>query len=184
MKCNTAVTANTIIAAAIFAAMSAPANAESYAGIRYVGITSDSTLLSAEWSLPLLMVNVGNQLNPNWAVEARLGIGIGDDTAEVTLDNTTSNVNVKYDNYIGAFLRWGASSGRMQPYLMLGYGQIDATATVEGFSFDSDGDDAAFGGGVNIAFTDSVSGNLEYMQYLKTSRTEVTGIAFGLEYDF
>ena len=185
MKCNTAVTANTIVAAAIFAAMSAPANAESYAGIRYANLTYTAIdFANTDWTTPALMANIGNQLNDKWAVEARFGIGIGDDTISPTIDNQTITVSAEIDNYVGVFLRLGASADKLYPYLMLGYGQSKITRNIIGVSVGFDDSDTAYGGGVNIAFTDSVNGNIEYMSYNDSTTAEVSGISFGLEYDF
>ena len=208
MKRNTAIKANALVAAAIFAALSAPANAENYVGIRYANLSTEFAAGlqyygGIEWSTPAAILSVGKQINPNFAIEGRFGLGVGDESVtrrfEVEFEDGSRDdadflLSGKVKNYVGIHARLGKSiSESVYPYVQLGYGRTEydlgVVVTADGAipfvdTFDVDSSSTATGLGVNFAFSDRANGNLEYMKYFDNGNVETAGLAFALQFDF
>ena len=172
-----------------------------YIGVRYAsleysaegGTVGNVSVSDGEWDLGVVFMTPGYQVNPYFAVEARLGIGVGDDGDDiaVTTGQTTVNVDVdvEIEHYYGVFARLGAPVDSVfAPYVTAGYGRgkTDAELSVANtsISVDDSESDFAYGVGVNLNFGETVSGNVEYMNYLDKDNTEIKGFAVGLIFRF
>lgn len=151
-----------------------------YVGVNYAFLEYDVS--GNEFDTPVLVVTPGYQINPYFAIEGRIGIGVGEGEDDVTVGNTTVEVAVELENYYGIFARLGASvQNRAYPYAMLGYGKIGTA--VNGATI-GDIDDYAYGVGVNFGFTEQLSGKVEWMNYYDEEDAEITGFSLGLQYRF
>ena len=191
MKSNIAVKTIAIAVAAIFAVLSAPSNAQGYGGIRYAGLDTKFQMTGLEWSTPALMVNVGYQFNPYFALEGRVGFGIGDDTQPGIIIATGQAVQVfaEVDNYRGVFMRFSLPADEsVYPYFQMGHGKskLDFAVVGGGSIVTASGDesDTAYGIGVNMVFVDNIAVNIEYMNYYDDSGIELSGVSFGLQFQF
>ena len=150
-----------------------------YIGIRYANLdtTVDLNIGSADFSTPAMMLNVGSQINPHFAVEGRLGFGVGDD------------FGVELDSYYGIFARVGApSTQKFAPYLLVGYGNGE----LEVGTLSADDDDFALGIGANVHVNENFAINAEYVNYYDESdsaggisgNVSIEGLAIGFEHRF
>ena len=150
-----------------------------YIGIRYADLDTevDLNIGFGDFSTPALMLNVGSQINPFFAVEGRLGFGIDDD------------FGLELDSYYGIFARVGPPlSEKLAPYLLIGYGK----AELETDTVSADDNDFAYGFGANVLVNETFAINVEYVNYYDESGSagnvsgniSIEGIAVGFEYRF
>ncbi len=217
-KVKTAFRAFALIATAIFL-LASPAHAQdeaqddvedyeekpSYEILQYVGLDIDDG--ADEYSTPALMLSLGTRFNSIFAIEGRVGIGVGDDSINSAGEEIAT---LEIDSYYGVFVRLGVPKmGWFYPYIIAGYGIMDIGTDI-GDGIDADvsisGSSVATGIGINFNFSDSFSGNIEYMNYYddeadivldqniaegdpgyllgSVDNIEVSGVAFGLMYKF
>ena len=152
-------------------------DADGYIGIRYANLdtTFDSNMGSADASTPVMMLNAGFQIDSYFAVEGRLGIGIGDDDG------------VEIDSYYGIFARVGAPpTQKFAPYLLVGYGNGE----LEIGTLSVDDNDFAYGIGANINVNADFAINVEYMNYYDEPLIDgsvdlsIEGFSIGFEHRF
>ena len=131
-----------------------------YIGMRYADLDTeiDLNIGSGDLATPALMLNVGSQINPHFAVEGRLGFGIDDDDG------------LELDSYYGIFARVGAPlSEKFAPYLLIGYGK----AELEADTVSADDNDFAYGIGANINVKENFAISIEYVNYYDESSSAV-----------
>ena len=124
---------------------------------------------------------IGKQLNPNFAIEGRVGIGIADDT----VDAGGLPVTVEIDYYFGVYGKGILPlSSTASVYGLLGFTHAKLTASAAGFSFsDSDGDISyGIGGELGVSPTTSVS--LEFARLLKGDGYRIDGLSLGVSFKF
>ena len=150
-----------------------------YIGIRYANLDTkvDLNIGSVDFSTPALMLNVGSQINPHFAVEGRLGFGTDDD------------FGFELDSYYGIFARVGPPlSEKFAPYLLVGYGK----AELEIGTVSADDNDFAYGIGANVLVNETFAINVEYVNYYDESGSagnvsgniSIEGFAFGFQHRF
>ena len=212
MKTQAALRAPLVASAILLAAMTVPTHAQESDSRRYVGVQyanldfdlgGDFVLVNSDgdvvpdsggdfdldWTTPALMVNVGYQINPYFAVEGRAGIGVGDDDDDdsivVDVSGTptpfSASVDAEIESYFGVFGRVGMPAGEVfYPYIQVGYGSLK----LDSAGADGTDEDFAYGIGANFKFTETMSGNLEYMNYYDDDDEEISGFSLGLRFDF
>ncbi len=138
----------------------------------------------------MAILNFGTHINSVFAIEGRLGLGVGDDTQIFTdvpiVGDGVVKITGEIDSYYGIFARVGIPNlGAFYPYIIAGFGKTKIESSADGFiDSDESGSDTAFGIGANVNFGETISGNLEYMNYYDKNDYEVTGVSFSLNYNF
>ena len=208
MKTQSVLRAPLVASAILLAAMTVPTHAQEsdsrrYVGVQYANLDFDTSVgdFDFDWTTPALMVNVGYQINPYFAVEGRVGIGVSDDSDDLILisGNPPTSIDAEIESYFGVFGRVGMPAGEVfYPYIQVGYGSLKVDGGGEGTSgegntvrvidIDFDESEFAYGIGANFNFTETMSGNLEYMNYydddVDGDDIELSGFSLGLRFDF
>ena len=142
-----------------------------YAAVDYSVGNSQETV---DYSLGVLYGKYGTWFTDNVAGEFRLGFGVSDDTV-------AGDVKLNLDNFVGGYIRAGASSdSAVAPYVIGGYTRAKASLKGGGGEISDSDTDISFGVGVDIATSPDSSINVEYMNYYDEEEdgisTEVTAI--------
>ena len=129
-----------------------------YGGINYMHTTADFAGI-ADATMGVLTLKGGQELNDNFAVEARAGIGITD-------DDLVPGVTMETDYVWGIYARPGFRAGNANVYGLLGFAGVEGTMTVAGdpsASGSEDETDFSYGAGVEVMVTDKMGISFEYM---------------------
>lgn len=138
-----------LAAAALATPGVASAETGAYGSLGYTNFDFDQVNLDA------VTGRLGYQFHKNFAVEGEASFGIGEDTVGA--------VNVELDNALGIY---GVGILPVAPnfdlFGRIGYGSVEATASVAGFSGSGDGDGFGFGAGGQYMFTPTFGVRGEY----------------------
>lgn len=149
-----------------------------YVGGQYAITTYHNDTGTEDADMGVLMFRLGTEINPNFSVEGRLGLGISDDTAGITTLETDSILGVY------AIGRLPVSKD-FDVYGVLGYTRVELTLTVSGLgSISSDDTDISYGVGGEMQINDKWSASLEYMNYYDEGVEEITALSLGANYRF
>ncbi len=155
-----------------------------YAGAQYAKGDYNEEGISASFEPSMIVGRFGKFFNPYVAVEARLGMGLDDDTQfipELGVNGVdgTLELNSLIGVYLAGHLNLTASSSL---YAIVGSSRVEAKASVPAFpavnSTEADSD-LSYGVGVNIGILNNVALNIEYMQYLDADHFDLSAIAVG-----
>jgi len=152
---------------------------EPYAGVSYVHATYDEDGFP-EFNPAALAVRFGAELNPNLAVEGRVGFGLGDDSKTIF----GADVALEIDNFYGAYVRAMLPTGSVTPYLLLGYTHGKVTASTFAASASESDSDASYGVGVDLFATKTTAINIEYAKLFEGEGYEVDGVSLGVAFKF
>lgn len=151
-----------------------------YGGVGY-GITKYKEDDVPTANLNVLSFKLGTFLRPNFAVEARLGTGVGDDT--VTYLGVP--IKVELDNYYGFYGRAFIPTGTaFRPYGLIGWAKGELTASALGVSASEDDSDFSYGLGADVELTKAVALTLEYARLFKGEGYKVDGFSAGVAFRF
>lgn len=149
--------------------------AEPYVGVNWVRAAYDET--SFETANPTaLAVRVGGEINPNLAVEGRLGIGLAKDTV--------SGIDLDIDNFYGAYVRGLLPTGTVTPYGMLGWTKGKATASAGGLAVSDSDSDMSYGIGLDAWISKTVALNAEIGRLLKGDGYKIDALSLGVVFKF
>lgn len=129
----------------------------------------------------------GAFFNENISAEARLGLGIGDDTA--------GGIKSELDNYYGVYVRGGLPVTEVfYPYAILGFtkGKVSFSypseeylgGTIPGGSGSNSESDLSYGIGADFKITETLKINAEYISYFDKDAAELAGFSVGVAYSF
>lgn len=161
-----------------------------YAGIQYASTDFSYEGISGDFSPIGLIGRAGSNLNRYASIEARLGIGLSDDTVTATDGAATGSLSIELDTLIGLYGVGHVPLGKSSSiYALVGLTQVDATAstseTDSGFaSLSGDESGFSYGIGADIGILYNLWVNVEYVQYLDKSDIDVSAIALGLKFGF
>lgn len=169
-----------VLTVALLLSVPAYAAQDLYGGVNYgVAKYKEDGVPSA--SLDTLAFKLGTFLHPNFAIEVRLGTGVGDDTVTVS----GIPVKVEIDNFYGFYGRAFIPTGSgFRPYGMVGWTKGEVTATALGASASEDDSDFSYGLGADIEITKAVSLNVEYARLFKGDGYKVEGFSAGVAFRF
>ncbi|HET8802701.1 MAG TPA: porin family protein [Marinobacter sp.] len=158
---------------------------KAYVGANYNFVTYDEDTLDDELDLGALSGKVGAKINPYVSAELRAGFGVADETAS----NGSISAKLELDYIVGGYALFGIpNETQIYPYVALGFTKGELTATISGpggsVSASESESDLSYGVGANVALTDNVVLNAEYMQYIDKDEYEVSGISIGGSYLF
>lgn len=173
----------TLLAASIVSASCAASAAEMYAGGGIAVLDSDEVTFNAVYG------RFGAFFNENISAEARLGLGVGDDTVD--------GEKFELDNYYGVYVRGGIPATEIfYPYAILGFTKgkwsssysysevfLGEEITISGSDSGSESD-LSYGVGADFAVTENLKINAEYMSYMDKDAAELTGFTVGVAFSF
>jgi hypothetical protein len=126
-------------------------------------------------------VKLGASINKNFAVEARLGVGLSDDSINVL----GVPVSIKVNNFIGVYGKGILPlSNQASLYGLLGYTQGKLKAEFPGGSTSESDSDVSYGVGGDFAITPTTSLNVEWARLFKGDGYKVDGLTFGVSFKF
>jgi opacity protein-like surface antigen len=157
---------------------------EYYAGAQYAKGDYNDERISANFEPSMVVGRFGKFFNPNVAVEARLGMGLDEDTQfipELGLNGIdgTLELNSLIGVYLAGHLNLTASSSL---YAIVGSSRVEAKASAPAFPVADATEsetDISYGVGANIGILNNVALNIEYMQYLDEDHFDLSAIAVG-----
>lgn len=155
---------------------------ETYIGGQFAQITYDEDGFS-EAEPTALIGRLGYFFADHFAIEARLGFGLSDDS----INASGFDVDVEVDSMVGFYgLGNLPLNDVFSVYALAGLTRGELTADVDGYDASATADDSGFsyGAGVQARFNESVSAHVEYMSYLDESDYSVSGLAVGLNVHF
>lgn len=152
-----------------------------YTQIQYENDEYDSDTLKIDSAT----LSAGFEITDFLALEARAGTGFSSDSKGIA--------EFDMDHLYGGYAKLGVPVGEsLRPYVIGGYtkvkGKVKADGTVGGVSYSvSDTEtyeDKSLGAGLDVAITDTVAANLEYMRYVDKDQEDISGISVGLRSAF
>jgi opacity protein-like surface antigen len=147
-----------------------------YAGGNYTFVNVDAG--SADADLGTLSAKVGGYVTPYFGLEARAGFGVVD-------EDVGFNTDLSVNSFFGGYATINAANeSPVTPYGIIGFTRYELELDGPGISEKDDETDLSFGAGVNVAITDELSGNVEYMRYVDTDDATADGIGLGLTLHF
>lgn len=154
--------------------------AESYVGGNFAMIDYSEEGAS-DASLNAIYGRFGTFFGDNFSGELRLGLGVGDDSVSYA----GFDVDVELKNFFGAYLRGGVPVGEsFYPYAIIGYSKGKLEASALGESESASESDLSFGVGADFSVAETVTINLEYMNYIDKDGGELSGFAVGIAKSF
>ncbi len=170
----------------LFVAVSAMAQA-SYVSVNYFVTEFDHKKSDASTDLDGLSFNFGQNLNDNFAIEGRLGLGFGYDTYNDFTFPATS-VDYRLNFLSGIYLRGELPLGKFRPYAMVGlsYVEVRIRGAIKGipvYGYESNGD-FSYGGGLDFQISDSVGLNVDYIMLIDSSKSQIDSFSGGLKFYF
>lgn len=170
-----------VAALGLSALLSGYTQAENYFGGSVSFLDYSEEGISESASLTAIVGRLGTTFNENFSGEARLGLGLGDDTVSVF----GYDADIELDNMFGAYVRGGLPvSESFYPYVILGYTRGEATISVGSYSESQSETDISFGLGADVNVGQSVTLNVEYMSYFDKDGAEINGFSFGVARKF
>lgn len=148
-----------------------------YAGANYTFVSIEDDTIDAD--LGTLSGKVGANVTPYFGLEARAGFGVKDD------DVANGFAEVSANSFFGAYATLSlANESPVTPYAILGFTRYELELESAVGSEKDDDSDLSYGIGVNVAMTEALSGNVEYMRYYDKDDITIDGIGLGLTVNF
>ncbi|MBR7890108.1 porin family protein [Marinomonas sp. A79] len=135
-------------------------------------------------SLNVLIGRFGTYLNENFAVEARLGMGVGDDSVSASNGTDDVSIDLELDHMYGLYIRAGQQVENFYPYAVAGMtkGKLSLSAKVNNSSV-SISDSASgfsYGFGTDFDLGNNLALNFEYMNYIEKDDYQFDAFSFGI----
>lgn len=147
-----------------------------YAGGNYTFVNIDGSGTDAD--LGTLSAKVGGNITPLIGLEARAGFGVAD-------ENVGLGTDLSVNSFFGGYATINAvNESPVTPYGIIGFTRYELELDGPAGSTTDDDSDLSYGAGVNIALSEELSGNVEYMRYVDTDDATVDGIGLGLTLHF
>ncbi len=156
------------------------ASSENYMGVDFTIVKYEETGYS-DVNPKVLRLRAGHNFTPNFSLEGHIGFGIADDSTSIM----GFKADMEIDYLYGLYVRGNVPlSDQFKMYGIAGYTNINATASLLGFSYSDDEEDFSYGVGIEIFSDKKVSCNLEYMQLTEKSDNEFSSISIGAKINF
>lgn len=168
--------ATTII---LLSALSAPVMAGNYAGVQYAMVTYEESGIP-DFNPSAIVGIFGHEFNNNFAIEGRLGAGLGDDSNNIS----GVDVAVEVNNFVSIFAKGSIPMGAsVKAYGLIGYTNGKITASAGGFSASASESDVSYGFGLEFGGSKTV-GTLEYVNYIDKNGGSLSSINLGANFKF
>lgn len=166
--------------AAGWCAGAASAQEGTYFGLGYGSVSyQEDGLPTAEPAV--LAFRLGRQLHANWALEARAGFGVGDDTVSVL----GVPVDVRIDHYFGLYGK--GILPLAESFSVYGLiGVIAGKASARGFGYSASRSDTAlsYGLGIDLAVSRHAGLTFEWVQLFEGTGYQVEAATLGFVYRY
>lgn len=148
---------------------------QSYFGFDYM-LTDFEDDFNNEADLDAVSARFGSYMNPNAALEARLGFSASDDEV--------GGATFDLDSFIGVYARGIMPYQTVELYGVIGLTRADLS--IDPSSHPADGDETGFSYGLGLDFKigERIAIGLEYMMLLDVSDYELTTTNVGAKYYF
>jgi outer membrane immunogenic protein len=162
----------------------------SYVGLQYAYGSYDEDGISETFYPSSLIARLGNTFHPNFAVEARLGFGLQDDTQFVSsLGPSGIDARFEIDHIIGLYGTGQINlTDALSLYGIVGASQVRATTgsipSIPELSKTDDKSSPSYGVGVDFGIGKYTAINFEYMRYLDKDTFTLDAISVGARYRF
>lgn len=156
-----------------------------YAGAQYAQGDYNEKGLSANFEPSMVVGRFGKFFNPHVAVEARLGMGLDEDTQFIPEQGLAGiDGTLELNSLIGIFLTGHLNlTDSSSVYAIVGTSRAEAEASAPAFPADSSTDtesDLSYGAGANIGILNNIALNIEYMQYFDADYFDLSTVAVGV----
>lgn len=129
-----------------------------------------------------MIARIGKQVNPNFAIEARIGTGLA--SSDLYVSNT--RITAELDSYFGFYGKVMAPvTPQFSFYGLFGYtsGTLSVKAS-NGYSASADDSDVSYGIGAELAVSPQASVGLEWAHLMSGSGYDVKAITAGVNFKF
>ena len=168
---------NNLVALIVFFGLTSLAFAagkdDTYAGANYAFMTYDEEGFGA-YHANVLIVKFGKYQTDSFAIEGRIGSGMGSETK--------GGITVEIDSLIGFYALGYMSKGDVaSTYGFFGLTKVDVSASnnANGRSAEDSDSSVSYGLGTNFNIDKSKSINLEVGSYYKKQQTNIYGVSLG-----
>lgn len=150
-------------------------------GYSFANIKADGL---AEFDMSALDIAGGLMFNEFLGFDARLGLGVSQDTKELNVGILTTEAETSLTSYYGLYLRPQYMQDRMQIYGLLGYAGADIELNVKNTRLDFEGSDAgvSYGAGIGFSPDRTLFFNVEYLKMLSGDDYDFNGINLRIEF--
>ncbi len=126
----------------------------------------------------------GYEINPNFAIEGMVGVGMSDDNLKVN-GNTVPGVKMEVDSIFGIYAKPKIKfTPELEGFVRAGFAQSKGTFSGFGEQYSAKESGFSYGLGMSYALNPKTSRNIDYMSYLDKNEVKVNGFTFGLGYKF
>ena len=149
----------------------------------------DGAQSKAGYNLNGMRVILGQKIHPNLSVEGMLGMGLGDDTKSVVINNITAKSTVKVNNFMGAYLRAHTLlTPELEVFGRAGFARmkLSVTEVVGGKTEKNSSTDNSFsyGLGMNYNLNKTTYVGLDVTRYNTEGKSKVQGVSLTAGYRF
>lgn len=149
----------------------------------------DGAQSKAGYNLNGLRVILGQKIHPNLSVEGMLGMGLGDDTKSVVINNITAKSTVKVNNFMGAYLRAHTLlTPELEVFGRAGFARMKLSATVAAGNLSektsSTDNSFSYGLGMNYNLNKTTYVGLDVTRYNTEGKSKVQGVSLTAGYRF
>lgn len=151
-------------------------------GYSFVNIDAEGL---AEFDMGALDVAGGLMFSEFLGFDARLGLGVSEDTKELNVGILTTQSEMSLTRYYGLYLRPQYRLDSLQVYGLFGYAGADVELNVKNTRLDFEGSDSgmSYGGGIGFSPDSTLFFNLEYLKLLSGDEYDFNGINLRIEFN-
>lgn len=173
-----------LLSSTLSSSVFAATEGEQYFGVQYASTTFEIDLFGEEWSPDAIVGRFGNYLSDNFALEGRIGTGLGDDTITfAAFGGGTIDVKIELDSLFGVYgVGHHTINENSSVYALIGLSRGEATLSATGVIVGSDSEtetDLSYGVGINFGISNAAALNLEYISYMSKNDFDLSAISFG-----
>lgn len=126
----------------------------------------------------------GYEINPNFAIEGMVGVGMSDDNVKVN-GFTAPGVKLEIDSIFGIYVKPKMKfTPELEGFVRAGFAQSKGTLSGNGEQYSAKESGFSYGLGMSYALNPKTSLNVDYMSYLDKNDAKVNGFTFGVGYKF
>lgn len=149
----------------------------------------DGAQSKAGYNVNSLRAVVGQKFHPNLSVEGMLGVGLGDDTKTVVVNNMTAKATVKVSNFMGAYLRAHTNlTPELEVFGRAGFARMNMRTTVVAGNMsertNATDNSFSYGVGLNYNLNKTTYLGLDVTRYNTDGKSKVQGVALTAGYRF
>lgn len=169
---------------AMLVLLSMPSYSEGVYGGAMMQLTTFENDLADKVNLGTALAKVGYQIDDNFAVEGRLGTGLGTDNVD-DCTFTCEERGYQLNAIGGVYASWMPSiEADIKPYVALGVTSVKLEGKGDAADIDIKATDLSYGVGLKFNLDEQFDVSVEYMSYTDEDAAEVDGFSVGLTAKF